>query len=46
MKLGESEIGYASIAILEFKQSGKIAIETISVTREACDLSGAWVFDR
>ena len=45
MKLEEARIGYASIAVLDFKQSGKIAVETISVTRDACDLSGAWLLE-
>lgn len=45
MSLEEAKIEFASIAIAEFRQPGKLAIETISVTRNSCDLSGAWILD-
>ena len=37
------KVGYASIAVIDLQDSGMVAIETISVTRDACDLSGAWL---
>lgn len=34
---------YASVAVIEYQTPELVAIETISITREACDLSGAWI---
>jgi len=39
------KVGYASIAVIDLQDSGMVAIETISVTRDACDLSGAWLIE-
>ncbi len=36
-------LSYASIAIVDSESSDFIAVETIAVTAETCDLSGAWV---
>ena len=38
-------ITYASIAIVEFLDAEKIAVEVISVTPETCELSGAWLVE-
>jgi len=43
MQFMRSSIDYASIAIVDCSGVDLIAIETISVTAETCDLSGAWV---
>ncbi len=37
------KVGYASIAVIDLQDSGVVAIETISVTRDECNLSGAWL---
>lgn len=37
---------YASIAIVEFLPETTIIVETISVTPDSCDLSGAWKIER
>lgn len=36
---------YASIAIVEFLSDNLTVVETISVTQDSCDLSGAWKID-
>jgi len=36
---------YASIAILDCPSSDLIAVEVISVTKDSCDLAGAWILD-
>ena len=45
MKNIVQKIGYASIAVVDPLPSGSVAIETISVTEDACDLSGAWLLE-
>ncbi len=39
------KIRYASIAIVDHISTGEVAIESISITDESCDLSGAWLVD-
>lgn len=39
------DIGYASIAVVDFSFGDKVAIESISITQDSCDLSGAWLID-
>ena len=34
---------YGSIAVVEVLTTGEIAIESISITTESCELSGAWL---
>lgn len=34
---------YGSVAVVEVLATGEIAIEAISVTQDACELSGAWI---
>lgn len=34
---------YGSIAVVEVLTTGEIAIESISITPESCELSGAWL---
>ncbi len=36
---------YASVAILESLNEGKIAIQTLFVQQDSCDFSGAWIFN-
>jgi len=36
---------YASVAILESLSEGKIAIQTLFVQQESCELTGAWIFN-
>ena len=36
---------YASIAVVEAHSNNSVTIESISVTADECDLSGAWDFD-
>jgi hypothetical protein len=43
MTVDSREIGFAGIAVVDFKLGDKIAIEAISVTQDSCDLSGAWL---
>ena len=43
MTVDSREIGYAGIAVVDLNLGDKIAIESISVTQDACDLSGAWL---
>ena len=38
-----ADVSYASIAIVDTASLDFIAVETISVTAETCELSGAWV---
>ncbi len=40
-----SAITYASVAIVEFLDAERIAVEVISVTPETCELSGAWLVE-
>lgn len=37
------KLRYASIAIVDHTSTDEVAIESISVTDESCDLSGAWL---
>ena len=39
-------MSYAGIAIIDFFSDEEVAIETVSVTKESCDLSGIWVMRR
>jgi hypothetical protein len=34
---------YGSLAVVEFLDTGEVAIEAISFTSESCELSGAWI---
>lgn len=38
-----SGISYGSLAVVEVQAQGEVAIETVSVTTDTCDLSGAWL---
>ena len=38
-------ITYASVAIVEFLDKGRTAVEVVSVTPETCELSGAWLVE-
>ena len=38
-----SEISYSSVCVVDVSERSNIAIETISITAESCDLSGAWL---
>lgn len=38
-----STISYGSLAVVEVQTQGEVAIETVSVTPDTCDLSGAWL---
>jgi len=38
-----SAISYRSLAVVEVQSQGEVAIETLSVTPDTCDLSGAWL---
>ncbi len=40
-----SKIRYVSIAVVDHISIEKVAIESISITDESCDLSGAWLVD-
>lgn len=40
-----TEIKYVSLAVVDFVSEKKIAIETISISQDACDLSGAWLLE-
>lgn len=37
---------YASIAIIDTPNSENVAIEVISITKESCDLAGAWILKK
>ena len=41
----KSAITYASVAIVEFLDAERIAVEVISITPETCELSGAWLVE-
>ena len=45
MRTGLKKIRYASIAVVDYISTEKLAIESISITDESCDLSGAWLVD-
>lgn len=38
-----SPISYGSLAVVEIQAQGEVAIETVSITKDTCDLSGAWM---
>ena len=40
-----TSITYASVAIVEFLDTERFAIEVVSVTPETCELSGAWLVE-
>lgn len=46
MKSNKRLVSYASIAVVGLAPNEMIAIETISVSRESCDLSGAWLIKK
>jgi hypothetical protein len=45
MGVSLNKIRYASIAVVDHISIEKVAIESISITDESCDLSGAWLVD-
>ena len=45
MEAGFRKLRYASIAIVDHISTEEVAIESISVTEESCDLSGAWLIN-
>jgi hypothetical protein len=38
-----NSVSYASVAVIDYLESDQIAVEVISVTSDACELSGAWI---
>ena len=42
----KTSVGYASIAVIDYLDSEKIAIEVVAVTPDLCELTGAWLFKK
>ena len=40
-----AEVKYVSLAVVDFVSEKKIAIETMSITQDTCDLTGAWLLE-
>ena len=45
MKSTLAEVKYVSLAVVDFVSEKKIAIETMSITQDTCDLTGAWLLE-